>query len=57
VTEKKTQSAPFGEEVDQTEVISPSEKIEGAADTGSGVPGAQNPESEQIKEETKPNTE
>jgi hypothetical protein len=57
VTEKKTQSAPFGEEVDQTEVVSPTEKIEGAPDTGADVPGAQNPESEQIKEETNPNTE
>ena len=57
MTEKKTQSAPFGEEVDQTEVVSPTEKIEGAADTGADVPGAQNPESEQIKVETNPNTE
>ena len=57
MTEKKTQSAPFGEEVDQTEVVSPTEKLEGAPDTGSDVPGAQNPESEQIKEETNPNTE
>ncbi len=55
--EKKTQSAPFSEEVDQMEVTSPSEKIEGDAPTGSLVPGAQNPESEQVKEETNPNTE
>ena len=58
MTEKKTQSAPFGEEVDQTEVVSPTEKIEGATSTGAfEVPGAQNPESEQITEETNPNTE
>ena len=58
MTEKKTQSAPFGEEVDQTEVVSPTEKIEGATSAGAfEVPGAQNPDSEQVKQETNPNTE
>ena len=58
MTEKKTQSAPFDEGTDQTEVVSPTEKIEGETSTGTfEVPGAQNPESEQVKQETNPNTE
>jgi hypothetical protein len=58
MTEKRPQSAPFGEEQDQTEVVSPTEKIEGATSTGAfEVPGAQNPDSEQVKQETNPNTE
>ena len=54
---RKTQSESLGEEVDQTEVISPAEKIEGAAPTNADVPGAENPESNEIKNETNPNTE
>jgi hypothetical protein len=54
---RKTQSESLGEEVDQTEVISPAEKIEGAAPTNADVPGAENPESDEIKNETNPNTE
>ena len=58
MTEKRPQSAPFGEEVDQTEVVSPTEKIEGTTSTGAfEVPGAQNPDSEHVKQETNPNTE
>jgi hypothetical protein len=38
--------------------LSPTEKIEGvSSDTGSLIPGAQNPESEEIKKEINPNTE
>lgn len=38
--------------------LSPTEKIEGVSpDTGSLIPGAQNPESEEIKKEINPNTE
>lgn len=40
----------------QTE-SSPSEKLEENPPTGSLVPGAQNPESEEIKDEKNPNTE
>jgi hypothetical protein len=36
---------------------SPSEKLEAVTPTGSLTPGAQNPESEEIKQETNPNTE
>ena len=38
--------------------LSPTDKLEGVSpDTGSLVPGAQNPESEEIKKEINPNTE
>jgi hypothetical protein len=38
--------------------LGPTEKIEGVSpDTGSLIPGAQNPESEEIKKEINPNTE
>lgn len=38
--------------------LSPTEKLEGVStDTGSLIPGAQNPESEEIKKEINPNTE
>lgn len=36
---------------------SPSEKLEDVTPTGSLVPGAQNPESKEIKKEINPNTE
>ena len=36
---------------------SPSEKLEGTPPTGSLVPGPENPESVEIKEEKNPNTE
>ncbi len=36
---------------------SPSDKIEGDRRLGSQTPGAQNPESEEIKAEVNPNTE
>ena len=58
MTEKKPQSTPFDEGTDQTEVISPTEKIEGETSTGTfEVPGAQNPESDTVNQETNPNTE
>ena len=37
--------------------VSPSEKLEGAPPEGSLVPGPENPESVEIKEEKSPNTE
>ena len=38
--------------------LGPTEKLEGVPhDTGSLIPGAQNPESEEIKKEINPNTE
>ncbi len=39
------------------EIQSPTDKIEGQPPEGSPVPGAQNPESEEIKKETNPNSE
>jgi hypothetical protein len=36
---------------------SPSEKLEGDHPTGSLVPGAENPDSKEIKNEVNPNTE
>ena len=36
---------------------SPSEKLEGVTPTGSLIPGAENPESDEIKKEVNPNTE
>lgn len=40
-----------------TSELSPSEKLEDVKPSGSLVPGAQNPESEEIKKEINPNTE
>jgi hypothetical protein len=45
------------EEQTPTAELSPSEKLEGVRPSGSLVPGAQNPESEEIKNEINPNTE
>jgi hypothetical protein len=36
---------------------SPAEKLEATPPTGSLIPGPENPDSEEIKEEKKPNTE
>jgi hypothetical protein len=36
---------------------SPTEKLEGKQPPGSAIPGAQNPESKEIKHEINPNTE
>jgi len=41
----------------EQEEVSPSEKLEGAPPEGSLVPGPENPESVEIKEEKNPNTE
>jgi hypothetical protein len=52
----------YGRAAEQTEKPeaekSPSEKIEGdKSGTGSLIPGAENPESDEIKQEKSPNTE
>jgi hypothetical protein len=41
----------------QQQEVSPSEKLEGTPPEGSLVPGPENPESVEIKEEKSPNTE
>ena len=47
--------APNG--ADEQQEASPSEKLEGTPPEGSLVPGPENPESVEIKEEKSPNTE
>ena len=47
--------ARLGEEVDPND--SPTDKLEGGPPPGSIIPGAQNPESTEIKKEENPNTE
>ncbi len=47
--------AAQGKDTDDTsELLSPTEKIEGKTPT---LPGVENPESEEVKQETNPNTE
>jgi hypothetical protein len=53
--EYEGQSASRAEEPEPEE--SPSEKLEGTPPEGSLVPGPENPESVEIKEEKSPNTE
>ncbi|MDQ3820462.1 MAG: hypothetical protein M3362_22660 [Acidobacteriota bacterium] len=50
------QDEPAKEE-QPTSGLSPSEKLEDVKPSGSLIPGAQNPESEEIKNEVNPNTE
>ena len=45
------------EEQTLTDEQSPAEKLEDGPPTGSLVPGAENPESQEIKNEVNPNTE
>jgi hypothetical protein len=51
------QGAGRAEEPNQEEEESPSQKLEGTPPEGSLVPGPENPESVEIKEEKSPNTE
>jgi hypothetical protein len=51
-----TAKAPQGVEKPETEK-SPTEKLEGETPTGSLIPGAENPDSPEIKEEKSPNSE
>ncbi|HYH87301.1 MAG TPA: hypothetical protein VEX60_17750 [Pyrinomonadaceae bacterium] len=39
------------------EIQSPTDKIEGQPAEGSPLPGAENPDSQEVKEEVNPNTE
>ena len=52
--ERQDESA---KEEQSTSELSPSEKLEDVKPSGSLIPGAQNPESEEIKSEVNPNTE
>jgi hypothetical protein len=51
------QSGFRGGEEKPTPEESPSEKLEGDPPTGSLIPGPENPDSEEIKNEVNPNTE
>ena len=51
------QSENAGGEQKPTPEESPSEKLEGDPPTGSLIPGPENPDSEEIKNEVNPNTE
>jgi hypothetical protein len=55
--EDEKQNETTNEEQKTTAELSPSEKLEGVTPTGSLIPGAQNPESKEIKKEINPNTE
>lgn len=57
MSENEGQGQAASEEQGQTAELSPSEKLEDVTPTGSLVPGAENPESEEIKDEVNPNTE
>jgi hypothetical protein len=63
---KRTKEAIMNEEFGQAtatndenaaESQSPSEKLEGKQPESSDVPGAENPDSKEVKEEVNPNTE
>jgi hypothetical protein len=51
-----TGQAPANEQQPENEQ-SPAEKLEGEPQPGSVMPGAENPESQEIKKEINPNTE
>ena len=51
------EGAKLSEEKLPVEGQSPTEKLEESRPTGSLVPGAENPESKEIKQEINPNTE
>jgi hypothetical protein len=63
IEEVRVMSSPTGEwkgsapEIEAEERESPSEKLRDETPTGEQVPGAQNPESEEVKKEFNPNTE
>jgi hypothetical protein len=55
--ENDKQNKATDEEQQPTNELSPSEKLEDVTPTGSLIPGAENPESKEIKKEINPNTE
>jgi hypothetical protein len=55
--ENEKQDEPTNKEQQPTAELSPSEKLEDVTPTGSLIPGAENPESKEIKKEINPNTE
>jgi hypothetical protein len=57
MSEKEGQIREESSEANTAAEASPSEKLEEQTPTGSLIPGAENPESEEIKKEFNPNTE
>jgi hypothetical protein len=57
MSENERQDDSVNEDQNPTAELSPSEKLEDVTPTGSLIPGAQNPESKEIKKEVNPNTE
>ena len=55
--EDEKQNEPTNKEQQPTAELSPAEKLEDVTPTGSLIPGAENPESKEIKKEINPNTE
>lgn len=53
----ETERATSAPEQDQSAEASPTEKLHEPQTTGPLTPGAQNPESEEVKQEHSPNTE
>jgi len=57
MNQDERQDDSVNEDQNPTAELSPSEKLEDVTPTGSLIPGAQNPESKEIKKEVNPNTE
>ena len=57
MSQNEKQATALSEEQKPEVELSPDEKLEGKKPGGSQIPGAQNPESAEIKKEVNPNTE
>jgi hypothetical protein len=57
MSENEATAKAMGNEEKSEEEKSPTEKLEGETPTGSLIPGAQNPDSTEIKNEKSPNSE
>lgn len=57
MSDNKTAAMPARDGEKTEAEKSPAEKLEGETPTGSLIPGAENPESPEIKEEKSPNSE
>ncbi|HEX8000576.1 MAG TPA: hypothetical protein VF528_19505 [Pyrinomonadaceae bacterium] len=57
MSENKATAKAMGKAEENDAEKSPTEKLEGETPTGSLIPGAQNPDSTEIKDEKSPNSE
>ena len=57
MSQNEKQATAMSEEQKPEVELSPDEKLEDKKPSGSPIPGAQNPESSEIKKEVNPNTE